>query len=241
MSTKNNNTIIILIASVLIVGTLYLLLKDDKEHFIPYSDVNINKSNMLMNDTDLTYDKYSNETNSGIIAKQGKKDNYPLGKNDLNINPPMIPNKTLDPNAAYQENKYIRDEGVNNAINELETEDKEDYKDVSNAYNNFLLPIDSNNELSYKKYSDFTKEEMDETTLHDLYNKMSSSVNKKLSADELERISGKPIIQAKLSGLYKPVYISYDNDFDDYKNDKNNNYEYKFEGYSNLPTGSLYK
>ena len=97
--------------------------------------------------TDPTYDKYSNQTNSGIIAKQGIIDNYPLGTNDMNIKPPIIPDKILDPNAAYQENKYIRDQSVNNAINELKNEDEDDYKEVSNAYNNFLLPIDSNDEL----------------------------------------------------------------------------------------------
>ncbi len=237
LTNGNNNTILILIASVLIVGTLYLLLKDNKEHFIPYSDVNINKSNMLLNNTDNTYDKYSNETNSGIIAKNGIKDNYPLGTNDLNIEKPMIPNKILDPNAAYQDNKYIRDEGINDAINELEDKDDEEYKDVANAYNNFVLPLDSNNELSFKKYKDFTKDELDESTLHDLYNNMTASVSKKLSSDELERISGKPIIDAKLSGLYKPVYISYDNDFD--MDNTIDNYEYKFEGYSHLPNGSL--
>jgi hypothetical protein len=241
MSTENNNTLLILIASVLIVGTLYLLLKEKKENFIPYSDVNINKSNMLINDTDLNYDKENNQKNSEIIAKAGKKDNYPLGTNDLNIKPPMIPNKKLDPNAAFQENQYIRDLGINNAIDELENADEEDYKDVSNAYNNFLLPIDSNDELSFKKYKDFSKNELDESTLQDLYTKMTSSVKKKLSADELERISGKPIIDSKLSGLYKPIYVSYDNDFDNNIDNKTVGYEYKFEGYSNLPHGSLYK
>ena len=114
--------------------------------------------------------------------------------------------------------------------------DNEEYKEVAVAYNNFLLPIDSNDELSYKKYNDFSKEELDESTLQDLYTKMTSSVNKKISSDELERISGKPIIDNSLSGLYKPVYVSYDNDFNMNKVD---NYNYKFQGFSNLPYGSL--
>jgi hypothetical protein len=240
MSTTDNNTILILVVSVLIVGTLYLLLKEPKEpkeQFHPYSDVNINKSNMIMNNTNNTYDKENNKLNSEIIAKGKDRDNYPLGTNKLEIIPPMIPNKTLDINAAYQENKYIRDEGINEAITELKNEDKEDYKEVASAYNNFLLPIDSNDELSFKKYKDFTKNELDESTLKDLYTKMTSSVSKKLSAAELERISGKPVIDNKLSGLYKPIYISYDNDFD---MDKTiDNYEYKFEGFSSLPNGSL--
>lgn len=234
----DKNTILILIAAVLIIGALILLLKEKKEHFHPYSDVNINKSNMILNNTDNTYNKNNNKMNSGIIVKDSEIDNYPLGTNDLNIEPPMIPNKILDPNAAYQENKYIRDNGVNRAINNLEKTDKEDYKEVASAYNNFILPVDSSNELSFKKFKDFTKEELDESTLQDVYKKMTTSNNKKLSADELERISGKPIIDNNLSGLYKPVYVSYDNDFD--MNNKNiKNYEYKFDGFSNHPMGSL--
>jgi hypothetical protein len=233
----DKNTILILIAAVLIIGILYLLLKDKKEKFSPFSDVNINKSNMIINNTDNTYDKNNNKLNSGIIVK-GEVDNYPLGTNDLNIETPMIPEKILDPNAAYQENKYIRADGVNRAINKLEKNDKEEYKEVASAYNNFILPVDSSNELSFKKFKDFTKEELDESTLQDVYKKMTTSNNKKLSADELERISGKPIIDNNLSGLYKPVYVSYDNDFD--MNNKNiKNYEYKFDGFSNCPMGSL--
>jgi hypothetical protein len=237
MSNPENQTILILVISVLIVGTLFLLLNKNKEPFHPYSDVNINKSNMIMNNTDNTYNKENNKSNIEIIAKEGERDNYPLGTNQLPIIPPMIPNKTLDPNAAYQTNKYIRDAGVNNAINKLKNDDNEEYKEVSNAYTNFVLPIDSSNELSYKKFKDFTKEELDESTLQDLYTQMTSSVNKKISSDELERISGKPIINKELSGLYKPVYVSYDNDFD---MDKTvDDFEYKFQGFSNLPHGSL--
>ncbi len=234
-----NNTILILILSVLIVGTLYVILKSNKEPFSPYSHVNINSSNIIMNNTDNTYDKENNQLNSGIII-QGDQDNYPLGTNKsdiIYIETPMIPDKIIDPNAAFQENKYIRDAGVNNAIKKIDKNDKEDYKDVSNAYNQFLLPIDSNDELSFKKFSDFTKEELDESTLQDIYTQMTSSVNKKISPDELERITGKPVLDKKLSGLYKPVYVSYDNDFD--INKITNNYEYKFEGFSSLPIGSL--
>ncbi len=238
MSNPDDNTILILVISVLIVGTLFLLLKSNKEPFHPYSDVNINKSNMIIPNTNKTYDKENNRLNNEIIVKDSMIDNYPLGtnKSDMNIIPPMVPNKILDPNAAYQENKYIRDTGVNNAINEIKKNDTEEYKEVANAYNNFLLPIDSNDELSYKKYSDFSKEELDESTLQDLYTKMTSSVAKKISSDELERISGKPIINNSLSGLYKPVYVSYDNDFD---MDKLDSYNYKFQGFSSLPNGSL--
>ncbi len=233
----NNNIVLILISSILIVGILCLLLKDNKEPFIPYSDVNINKSNMLLNNTDLTFDKDNNLSNSEIIAKGNNKDNFPLGTNDLKITIPMIPNKTLDPNAAYQTNKYIRDPGVNNAINNLKKSDIEEHVDVANAYNNFILPIDSNNELSFKNYKDFSKSELDESTLLDIYTKMTSKVNKTLSKEQIERISGKPIISNKLSGLYKPVYVSYDNDFDKNK-DLTMDYEYKYEGFSSLPNGS---
>ncbi len=230
----DNKTILIFIVGILILGTLYLVRCDNTEPFV--SNEYLKKKLRINNDNiEKTYDKENNQINSGIIMKGGLKDNY-QSSNDLQIEIPLVPNKKIDPEAAFQTNQYIRDTGVNTAIKKLETKDEIEYHEVAQAYTDFVLPKDSNNELLHKKITDFTKEELDNSTLQDIYDKMTTSNSKKLSQEEIDRISGKPIINTKLSGLYKPVYISYDSDFN--KGD-NIDVDYKYEGYSNLPYGSL--
>jgi hypothetical protein len=205
---------------------LYTLINRNKEHFISVSDIATNSDYS-------TYTSDSKKANNGIIVQGGNKDNYPLGTNDLNIKEPVPPVIIPKPDEPFKDNQFIRDEGVTQAIkNKIEQNDK-DYKNVSQVYNNFRIPSDSKDSLTYKQIDDFSKEELNNLTIHDIFNKMTATVDNKINSDEINRITGKPIIYEGVKDLYKPVYSSIENDEMIIFNDNS-----KYAGYSSLPFGS---
>lgn len=205
---------------------LYTLINKNKEKFTVVSDI-VAKTN---------YDSYTpdnNKANYDIIIKGGDKDNYPLGTNNLNIKEPVPPIIIPKPNEAFKDNQFIRDKGVTKAINDKIEQNDKDYKDVAQVYNNFKIPMDSHDLLTSKQIGDFSKEELDNSTLHDIFNDMTAKVNYNLSSEEVQRITGKPIIYEGVKDLYKPVYSSIENDEMIIFNNNS-----KYTGYSSLPFGS---
>lgn len=205
---------------------LYTLINRNKEHFISVSDI--------ATDSDYsTYTPDNEKANNGIIVQGGDKDNYPLGTNNLNIKEPVPPVVIPKPDEAFKANQFIRDEGVIQAMkNKIEQNDK-DYTNVAKVYNNFRIPGDSKDSLMYKQIGDFSKEELDNSTIHDIFNKMTASVDNNISSDEINRITGKPIEYEGVKDLYKPVYSSIENDEMILFNQNS-----KYSGYSSLPFGS---
>ncbi len=199
------------------------------EHFIPVSDI-------ATNSPFFTFNKLSEKKNNGIIAKCNPTDNYPIGKNDLNIIDPVVPINIAKPDEPFKNNQFIRDTSVNKAIINLENKNDNEYKDVSNAVLNFQLPVDSNDKLIYKSIDDFNIKELNETELANVYDQMTAKVNNTLTKEEVDRITGKPITQVAISGLYKPIYTNYDKDYDLGNLD---NVNYLYEGYNSLPFGSM--
>ncbi len=205
---------------------LYTLINRNKENFISVSDI-ATKSDYL------SYTPDNKQANYDIIIKGGEKDNYPLGTNNLNIKEPVPPVIVPKPDEAFKANQFIRDEGVTKAINNKIEQNDKDYQNVAQVYNNYRIPSDSKDSLISKQIGDFSKEELDNSTIHDIFNKMTATVDNNISSDEINRITGKPIEYEGVKDLYKPVYSSIENDemilF---------NQDSKYSGYSSLPFGS---
>jgi hypothetical protein len=229
------HNIVIILTLIFIILLLIIVLKPFNnsnkvnEHFIQVSDI-------ATNSPYITYNQLNEKKNTGIIAKCSPTDNFPIGKNDLNIIDPIVNIKIAKPDEPFKDNQFIRDAPVNKAIVNLENKNNKEYMDVSNAVLNFQLPIDSSDKLIYKTINDFTIKELNETELAKVYDQMTTKVDNTLSKDELDRITGKPIIQNSIKDLYKPLYTNYDKDYDLGNLD---NVKYIYEGYSLLPFGSM--
>ncbi len=216
-------TVALILFSIFII---YILINRNKEKFIPISNT-IDKNDYL------TYTTDNKENNSDIIIKGGNKDNFPLGINNLNIKEPVPPVIIPKPDEPFKDNQFIRDEGVTKAINNKIEQNDKDYKNVAQVYNNYRIPIDSKELLISKQIGDFSKEELDNSTIHDIFNKMSATVDNNISSDEINRITGKPIEYEDVKDLYKPVYSSIEDDQMIIFNENS-----KYRGYSSLPFGS---
>jgi hypothetical protein len=207
--------------------------KTDIDPFIPVS-------NMVSTKPFNTYNKDSGIDNAGIILKNNSTDSFKQMFNEPNVINPVVPIRIAKPDEVFVDNVFVRDEGVKIAmINKDETNDNE-YMDVANAILNFKQPVVSSDKLSYKQINDFTKKELDETQLASIYDQMSAKVIEKISAVEAKRIGGTPVETKSLSGLYNPVYSNIDGENIDINNNTFNT-EYKFQGFSYLPSGSLIK
>lgn len=222
--------VILSFAGVLII--LYMFNKTT-EPFIPVS-------NMVSNKSFNTYNKDGSLYNGGIILKNNSNDSFKQMFNEPNVVDPIVPVIIAKPDEAFKENVFARDEGVKEAIINKEENNNNEYMDVAKAILQFKQPVVSSDKLSYKKFDEFTKKELDETALANVYDQMSAKVLEKISNEEAIRISGKPVETKSLSGLYNPVYTNIDGD-DININSNTFNIKYKFEGFSSLPSGSLIK
>ena len=221
---------LILILVILVICFLIYTLKPSSEKFTQVSDI-VDRS------TPLTYKQDNTPSNSDIIIMGSKNDNSPLGTNDPNVIPLPIPERIVLPNEVFKDNKYIRDQGVQDAINKQNNSYEQDYEAVYKSVLNFQIPEDSKDKLSYKHYNEFTKEQLDNSYLADIYDQMSAKVNENISKEELDRITGKEIVYDDIKILYNPVYISIDQNLDIAKNKIET--ESKFKGYYPVPFGSL--
>ena len=219
---------IILTVIILIASAILFMLKNNAEHFIQISDI-------VLKSSEQTYDEKNNVDNSSVIVKSGNEDTYPLGTNDPKVITPTIPDRVILPDEAFKDPKYIRDPGVETAINNLNKNNEQEYQDVTKSYIDFKLPVDSKDKLSYKKINDFTKTELDDNYIATIHDQMIAKVNENISNEEFSRIMGKPIIQNDIKGLYKPVYTSYDKDYYSSMNET----KFKYNAYNKLQLGSM--
>lgn len=228
---SNIKLLIIILSFIGIIFIIYQFNKTE-EHFIPVSDMVSNKS---FN----TYNKDNIIDNAGIIFKNNSNDSFKQMLNEPNVIDPIVPIRIAQPDEAFKDNVFVRDEGVSEAIINKEETNNNEYMDVANAVLNFKQPVVSADKLSYKQMNDFSKKELDEIQIANLYDQMSAKVTEKISNDEAKRIGGTPVETKSLNGLYNPIYKNIDGEYIDINN--NFNTQYKFQGFTSLPAGSLFK
>ncbi len=229
---SNIKLLIIILSFAGIIFIIYMFNKTE-EHFIPVSDMVSNKS---FN----TYNKDNTINNAGIILKNNSTDSFKQMFNEPNVIDPIVPIRIAKPDEAFKDNVFVRDEGVKDAMINKEENNNDEYMDVANAILNFKQPVVSSDKLSYKQINDFTKKELDETQLANIYDQMSAKVIEKISSSEAKRIGGTPVETKSLTGLYNPIYTNIDGENININNNTFNT-EYKFQGFSSLPSGSLIK
>ena len=151
----------------------------------------------------------------------------------IKIQPDILPISQLQPD-ILPINQPQPDTSNMPTYNKMQlTADMKEYVGVIDATNQFIIPQDSKSKLTYKKYSDFTKEQKDNMYLADIHDMMTSKINTNIPAEEINRIMGKPIEKLQtITNLYNPVYVS--------------NYiepvvdiDYKYKGYEALQYGSM--
>ncbi len=202
-------------------------LKDVKEYNTKPDD-----NSMLV---DVPADFFSHAREEIIIPEPNKDNNFPLSK-ELDVVDPVVTHPAVLPNQAFKDNLFVRDAGVNRAMERLNKNTTENYKDAANSHSTFMVPKDSKDLISYKNYDEIPKEERDKMYLADIHDMMTGKVNENINKDELGRIMGKPIVYEDVKDMYKPVFVSID---PDQTGEMFKNIEYKFSGYTDLPFGSM--
>ena len=102
----------------------------------------------------------------------------------------------------------------------------------------FKYPTNSNDYLKSVDIKNISKEELDNSTLFDIYDKMSVKVVNNITKEQIDIITGKPIDynEANLN-LYKPVLTLMDQNLE--INSLDNEINYKYQPYVKPINGSL--
>jgi hypothetical protein len=203
------------------------MLKDVKEFNTKPDD-----NSMLV---DVPSDFFSRAKEEIIVPEINKDNNFPLSK-ELNVVDPVVTHPAVLPNQAFKDNLFVRDPGVNRAMERLSKNTSTNYIDAANSHSTFMIPKDSKDLITYTQYEDIPKEKRDNMYLADIHDAMTGKVNENINKDELDRIMGKPIVYDDVKDMYKPVFVSVD---PDQTSEMFKNIQYKFSGYTNLPFGSM--
>lgn len=203
------------------------MLKDVKEFNTKPDD-----NSMLV---DVPSDFFSRAREEIIVPADNKDNNFPLSK-ELDVVDPVVTHPVVLPNQAFKDNLFVRDPGVNRAMERLSKNTSTSYLDAANSHSTFMVPKDSKELITYMQYEDIPKEQRDNMYLADIHDAMTGKVNENINKDELNRIMGKPIVYEDVKNMYNPVFVSID---PDQTGEMFKNIQYKFSGYNDLPFGSM--
>ena len=128
---------------------------------------------------------------------------FPLESSNILTPKPIIKNN-------FYLNTFDRDDRLLSAIERQNNVDKNKYIPVINTISLFNNPVNSNDLIESKNYKSFTKDELKDTYIHDIYNMMTEKVSNVIKKNELDRIQGVFMEESSNLSLYKPVYSSID-------------------------------
>ena len=202
---------IILTIVILLVCGLFIMLKNENkdEHF----KSEYRESDIIQPMPVPQYQYELEPKNELIVKPEDKNNNYPLEKSDLKIEAPTAPVNVPDENAAFADNHFIRDKGVEQSMKkEIEINDSE-YKRVVEGVTGFDYPQNSYDLLTHADVKSITKDEYSKNSMHDIYNDSISKVINNIRKDQIDNITGKRYMDdddSNTSNLYKPLYVSMD-------------------------------
>jgi hypothetical protein len=174
-----------------------------------------------------------------IISNEDNNNNFPI--ENIVIEPPQIPTESIAPDAAFKDVDFekIRDDGVDDAMKISTNKNEDEYKKVIDAALVFEYPKNSGDFLTNINVKDISKEELENSTLADIFNKTTAKVIKHISDDQIKNILGKPIEEKRIvDNLYKPEVVLFDKNLE-LTNNISNNITYKYAGFDEIPLGSL--
>ena len=134
----------------------------------------------------------------------------------------------------YKDTQFRRDARLKKAFELTKIAHTDSYKPVIDVETKFNYPANSLDLLQYKKYKDFTKDELKDKFIYDIYSEMSDKVINNVPVEEIKRIQGtyhNDMTNNVGSLLYKPVYSSIDVSTDKYYMFNNVVLDKKYESY----------
>ena len=173
-----------------------------------------------------------------IINSEDNNNNFPL--KPIEIDAPTIKYETPKPGEPYKDVDFdkIRDNGVDDAMKKLTNKNDDEYKKIIDAALVFNYPKNSGDFLTDINVKNISKDELNNSTLADIFNKTTAKVIKHVSEEQINSILGKPIEEKRMvDNLYKPELYLIDKNLD--MSNINDNITYKYTAFDELPFGSL--
>ncbi len=198
--------IILTIVILLVCGLYWILMQENMEKF----KSEYRESDIFLPEPVPQYQYNLDPKNELIIKPEDKNNSFPLDKIDMKIEAPVVPdNKIIDVNAAFEDVKFIRDNGVNNAMRKkIDTNDL-DYKKVIEGVIGFHNPQNSYDLLTHRNIKSISQDEYNNNSLHDIYNNSISRVINNISSEQIDDITGIKYMVDDMPNtvnVYKPIF-----------------------------------
>ncbi len=199
--------IILTIVVLLLSGLFWYLMQEKAETF----KSEYRESEMILPPPVPQFQYELDPTNELIIKPEDKNNIYPLEKSDMKIEAPTVPvNQVVDKDAAFEDVKFIRDTGVDNAMKKKNVINDTDYNKVVDSVLGFNYPTNSYDLLTHRDIKSISSDEYNNNNLHDIYNNSISKVINNISKDQIDSITGNKYMindDSNSSNLYKPLLV----------------------------------
>jgi hypothetical protein len=226
----------ILVPIVVIIGCLILIVirTNNQENFKSEK----RESPMFLPIPEPTFISNIENKKDLIIINEDNNNNFPISKYELKIDPPKPYDGPVKKDQPFKDVNFVRDKGVSQAMNQRIEFDDTEYAAVVNGNLQFKYPTNSNDYLTSVDIKNISKEELDKSTLFEIYDKMSVKVVNNISKEQIDNITGKPIDYNESNlDLYKPILSLIDKNLE--INSLDNDIMYKYEPYVKPINGSL--
>ncbi len=221
---------------VIIIGFILIIIKKIKSNQETFKSEK-RESPMFLPTSEAPFISTLQNKKDLIISSEDMNNNYPMAKYELKIEPPKPYDGPVGKDQPFKDVKFVRDQGVNDAIREKIEIDDKDYASVVNGNLQFKYPKNSNDFLISLNIKDISKEELDNSYISDIYDKMSVKVVNNITKEQIELISGKPIdYNTDNLNLYNPILTLIDQNLEI---NNNNDINYKYQPYVKPLNGSL--
>jgi hypothetical protein len=151
--------------------------------------------------------------------------NYPFKSNGLI--PPMPTHSFVGKDVLYKDTLFERDDRMKKAVANQENSYVPAYKPYMNVEDRFNIPANSKDFIETKEYKSFSKDELKDQYIANVYNTMT---DQNIKQNINESIFGSTNSSSSKVSLYKPVYTSIDLSTNNYLFN-NHIIERKFEPY----------
>lgn len=136
---------------------------------------------------------------------------FPFAQSPIIV--PVVTQPVAKKDEMFKDTNFIRDPRLTKAFELTKLAHANSYKPVVDVKLKFKYPENSLDLLQYKKYKDFTKDELKDKYINEIYDEMCDKVINNVPAEEIKRIQG-AFVNDSLNNvgslLYKPVYSSID-------------------------------
>ena len=103
---------------------------------------------------------------------------------------PTYPSAKKTKNRLYKETNFNREDKLQHNLNDKFKKNEEEYRIISNKLIDYSVPSNSNDLLETRDYKSFSKAELNDKYIHEIYDMMLENNTENISKERIDGITG---------------------------------------------------